>query len=75
MDTISNVSIVVNKSLDRLENKMDTAHEILKARELFERHMAVKGLEAKWDGKKFATPNVQTKWRYFLLGFMAKGQA
>lgn len=46
------------------------------ARQEFEKHLLTKGLEFKWDGKRYTRTNLQTKWRYFLLGyFSGKGKA
>ena len=41
------------------------------ARQEFEKHLLTKGLEFKWDGKRYTRTNIQTKWRYFLLGYFA----
>ena len=49
--------------------------DIDQARKLFERHLLVKGLDFMWDGKRYDTINIQTKWRYFCLGFFAKENA
>lgn len=48
--------------------------EIDKARAIFERHISVKGLDFEWDGKRYTTANIQTKWLYFSLGYFAKQQ-
>lgn len=40
-----------------------------KARQVFEAFMRSKGREVHWDGKTYNTPNIQTKWRYFLIGW------
>lgn len=46
------------------------------AHKKFEEILTVKGLDFAWDGKKYNTVNIQTKWRYFALGFLSntKGQ-
>jgi hypothetical protein len=49
--------------------------DIDQARKLFERHLLVKGLDFLWDGKRYNTTNIQTKWRYFCLGFFSKEKA
>ncbi len=49
--------------------------DIDQARKLFERHLLVKGLDFLWDGRKYNTTNIQTKWRYFCLGFFSKEKA
>jgi hypothetical protein len=41
------------------------------ARQEFEKHLLTKNLEFKWDGKRYTRTNLQTKWRYFLLGYFA----
>lgn len=45
--------------------------QIEAARQQFEKHLLLKGLEFKWDGKRYTRTNLQTKWRYFLLGYFA----
>ncbi len=45
--------------------------QVNEARSLFEKHLILKGLEFKWDGKRYTRTNIQTKWRYFCLGFFA----
>lgn len=40
-----------------------------KARQVFEAYMKTKGKEVHWNGKTYNTPNIQTKWRYFLIGW------
>jgi len=56
---------------------MKTSQQIATAaRQDFERHLLLKGIDFHWDGKRYDRVNVQTKWRYFLLGyFAARGQA
>ena len=41
------------------------------ARQEFERQLVLKGIDFHWDGKRYDRVNVQTKWRYFLLGYFA----
>jgi hypothetical protein len=43
-----------------------------KARQVFEVFMLSKGKKVHWDGSKYNTPNIQTKWRYFLIGWMQR---
>lgn len=44
------------------------------ARQVFEALWAAKARELpKWDGKKYASKNVQTYWRWFALGWTTKG--
>ena len=43
-----------------------------KARQVFESLMQSKGKHVYWDGKKYTTANIQTKWRYFLMGWNMK---
>jgi hypothetical protein len=52
---------------------MSTANTALMtaARQEFEKHLLTKNLEFKWDGKRYTRTNLQTKWRYFLLGYFA----
>ena len=40
-----------------------------KARQVFEAFMRSKGREVHWDGKRYDKTNIQTKWRYFLIGW------
>ena len=55
---------------------MKHTQQITSARQEFERHLLLKGLDFHWDGKRYDRVNIQTKWRYFLLGYFAgKGQA
>lgn len=43
------------------------------ARENFEAILAAKGKAIpKWDGLKFDSQNIQTYWRWFLLGWTMK---
>ena len=42
-----------------------------KARVLFEKHLILKGLDFEWTGNKYKSINIQTKWRYFCLGYFA----
>jgi hypothetical protein len=42
---------------------------MFKARQVFEAFMRSKGKDVSWDGNKYNTPNIQTKWRYFLIGW------
>ena len=54
----------------------NNAAQMAAARQEFEKHLLTKGLEFKWDGKRYTRTNMQTKWRYFLLGYFAgKGKA
>ena len=54
----------------------NNAAQMTAARQEFEKHLLTKGLEFKWDGKRYTRTNMQTKWRYFLLGYFAgKGKA
>jgi len=43
-----------------------------KAHQAFEAYMLTKNIEVFWDGKKYNTANIQTKWRYFLIGWKMK---
>lgn len=43
-----------------------------KARQVFETFMLSKGKQVHWDGNKYNTANIQTKWRYFLIGWMQR---
>ena len=43
-----------------------------KARKAFESMMATKNIIPTWDGKKYNTANLQTKWRYFYMGWKMK---
>ena len=45
------------------------------AHKKFEEILTVKGLDFAWDGKKYNTVNIQTKWRYFALGYLSKRTA
>lgn len=44
----------------------------MNARQAFEKMMQTKNIEVFWDGKKYNTANIQTKWRYFLMGWNMK---
>ena len=44
------------------------------AHKKFEEILTLKGLDFSWDGKKYNTTNIQTKWRSFALGFLARGE-
>ena len=53
-----------------------TRSALSEAHKKFEEILTLKGLDFAWDGKKYNTANIQTKWRYFALGFLAaKGDA
>lgn len=43
-----------------------------KAQIAFEAYMFTKGITANWNGKSYQTANLQTKWRYFLIGWKMK---
>lgn len=43
-----------------------------KAHQAFQAYMLTKNIEVHWDGKKYNTANIQTKWRYFLIGWKMK---
>jgi hypothetical protein len=43
-----------------------------KARQVFESLLRSKGLDPVWNGSRYQTANIQTKWRYFLLGWSMK---
>ena len=53
---------------------MNNAEQLKKAREVFEKHMLIKGLDFKWDGKRYTRVNVQTKCKYFYLGFVSNNK-
>ena len=53
---------------------MNNAEQLEKAREVFEKHILIKGLDFKWDGKRYTRVNVQTKWKYFYLGFVSNNK-
>lgn len=57
-----------------IQTSTSPAKDIEQARKLFERHLLVKGLDFAWDGKRYDTTNIQTKWRYFCLGFFANSK-
>lgn len=46
-----------------------------KAREVFESLMRPKNKDLNWDavGLKYTNQNIQTKWRYFCIGWMQRG--
>lgn len=56
------------------EDPMSNLTELNKAREIFEKHMLLKGLPYNWDGKRYDRVNVQTKWKYFYLGFVSNSK-
>lgn len=41
------------------------------AREVFEALSISKKME--WNGKRYVNANVQTRWKYFLLGWTIRG--
>jgi len=44
------------------------------ARQAFEALLVSKGKEVPtWDGKRYATNNVQSYWRWFLMGWQMRG--
>lgn len=44
------------------------------ARKQFEAILATKGKKApRWDGDKYDNMNIQTYWRWFLLGWAMRG--
>lgn len=43
-----------------------------KARQVFEAFMLQKGKQVHWTGSKYDNANIQTKWRYFLIGWSMK---
>ena len=46
------------------------------ARAQFEAILMTKGKRASvWDGEKYVNSNIQTYWRWFLLGWTMKGTA
>lgn len=51
---------------------MNNLKEMNRARDMFEQQLLVSGIPFEWDGKRYTRANVQTKWRYFCLGFFAK---
>jgi hypothetical protein len=46
--------------------------QMTKARQVFESLMQSKGKQVYWNGKKYTNVNIQTKWRYFLIGWNMK---
>lgn len=45
-----------------------------KAREKFESILAAKGKDVPvWDGRRYENINIQTYWRWFLLGWTMQG--
>lgn len=45
------------------------------ARQAFEALLVAKGMAVpEWNGTKYPTTNVQTYWRWFLMGWQMKGQ-
>lgn len=51
-----------------------TRNALGEAHKKFEEILTLKGLDFAWDGKKYNTTNIQTKWRYFALGFLANNK-
>jgi hypothetical protein len=46
----------------------------MEARKAFEALLASKGKPVpKWDGKRYTSVNVQTYWRWFLMGWELRG--
>lgn len=47
---------------------------MIQARKAFEALLISKGKPIpQWNGNKYETPNIQTYWRWFLLGWQMKG--
>jgi hypothetical protein len=50
---------------------MSNVKDINQARILFEQHLLLKGIPFERSGQRYSRVNVQTKWRYFCLGYFA----
>jgi hypothetical protein len=66
---VGTLKLTRRKQLNTEKNA--TRDELEKVRHIFERNILLKGLDFDWDGKRYKTTNIQTKWRYFCLGYFA----
>jgi hypothetical protein len=54
--------------------KPDRSKDLDAARQKFEDFLNIKGLDFEWAGKRYKTVNIQTKWRYFSMGYLANNK-
>ena len=54
--------------------KPDRFKDLDAARQKFEDFLSIKGLDFEWAGKRYKTVNIQTKWRYFSMGYLANNK-
>lgn len=54
--------------------KFDRSKDLDAARQKFEDFLSIKGLDFEWAGKRYKTVNIQTKWRYFSMGYLANNK-
>jgi len=54
--------------------KPDRSKDLDSARQKFEDFLSIKGLDFEWAGKRYKTVNIQTKWRYFSMGYLANNK-
>ena len=59
-----------------MEMVFKQGEEMKDAREKFEALFAAKGRDIpEWSGNKYTNDNVQTYWRWFLLGWTMNGES
>jgi hypothetical protein len=54
--------------------KPDRSIDLDLVRQKFEDLLSVKGLDYEWIGKRYKTVNIQTKWRYYSMGYLANNK-